>query len=54
LSLGVLVLCGFGVGLSLSPFLSNVLIGSWLESDSVSSEDEDDDSDKEDDDDDDN
>jgi hypothetical protein len=42
---------GFGFGLG--ALFNNVLIGSWLESDSVSSEDEDDDSDEEDDDDDD-
>jgi hypothetical protein len=50
----ILVLCGFGVGFGfdLKPFLSIVLIVSWLESDSVSSEDESE-SDEEDDDDDD-
>jgi hypothetical protein len=54
--MGVLMFCGFVVGfgfrLILGALLSNVLIFSWLESDSVFSEDEDDDSDEEEDDDD--
>jgi hypothetical protein len=37
-------------GLGFNPFFSSVLIGSWLESDSVPSEDEDDESDEDDDD----
>jgi hypothetical protein len=54
--MGVLKLCGLGVGFdfgfSLGPLLSSVLIVSWLESETVSSEDEDSESDEEDDDDD--